>query len=326
MVGVGGQVPPPASPIGERITPIVDAPALDPALGAEESTAVGDSLARSGEVLLEQLRVEVGAPVGEFPAAVPTATASQRDIDTLIERRPPPIADPLPGERPNERHVGAAVGAFALLSLAMIGLGFYLLAPELLGLRPDAPAVAAGPRPETSPSPSVAEPPLPPAPTADVPPDPSPPTTPTPPAPAPGVAEPERNPVLDDPAVRAAEAVAERRPDDASDMLVRVASAWLGDGRLDDAGVVLDRAIELDRQNPQAMVTLARYHLARGQPTEAVRWAEEAARRRPRRATYHVIHGAALRASGDAEGAREAYRRALREDPYNGPARAALGE
>jgi Tfp pilus assembly protein PilF len=70
------------------------------------------------------------------------------------------------------------------------------------------------------------------------------------------------------------------------------------------------------------MAALARYYLATDDATLAVEWAEKAVRRRRRRASYQVLLAEAFTASGDASGARQAYRRALELDPNN---RAAQG-
>ena len=58
----------------------------------------------------------------------------------------------------------------------------------------------------------------------------------------------------------------------------------------------------------------------------AVKWAERAVRRRPRRTPYRILLGDALMLQGDTEGARRAWRKALAQDPGNRRARSRLAE
>jgi tetratricopeptide (TPR) repeat protein len=94
---------------------------------------------------------------------------------------------------------------------------------------------------------------------------------------------------------------------------------------LPEAERLLRESERLDEDNPQTIAGWGAYHLAAGNTEEAVRYAELAARKRPRRAAYHVLVGDARRAAGDAGGARRAYERALEVDPDDRTARRRLG-
>lgn len=100
----------------------------------------------------------------------------------------------------------------------------------------------------------------------------------------------------------------------------------MGSGDHAGAEGLLTRAMELDARNPQGMAAWARLHLARGDHAQALEWAQRAVQRRPRRAKYHVLLGDVLLASGDADGARRAWRSALERDSDNRDARRRLRE
>jgi outer membrane biosynthesis protein TonB len=117
-----------------------------------------------------------------------------------------------------------------------------------------------------------------------------------------------------------------RDPARASDVLVHRARPMIRDGRLSLAEATLDRAWELDPRNPQAMAGYAELYIARGDAARALKWAKKAVKKRSRRASYHVIHGDALKLNGDLAGARKAWRRALSIDPENRAARTRLAK
>ena len=85
------------------------------------------------------------------------------------------------------------------------------------------------------------------------------------------------------------------------------------------------RALSLDPQNHYAMVGLARLLLDRGAAADALPLAEDAARRRSRRAPYRILLGDIRRATGDESGAREAWEAALEIEPDNRQALQRLG-
>ena len=117
-----------------------------------------------------------------------------------------------------------------------------------------------------------------------------------------------------------------RDPARASDVLVHRSLPLIRDGKLAQAQATLDRAWELDPKNPQAMAGYARLFLAKKNGDAAVKWARKAARKRPKRAPYHVLYGDALALQGKTKEARAAYRRALSVDPKNRAARSRLAE
>lgn len=85
------------------------------------------------------------------------------------------------------------------------------------------------------------------------------------------------------------------------------------------------RVLSLDPHNHYAMSELARLLLARGAATEARPLAQEAVRRRGRRAPYRVLLGDVLQALGDSAGAHGAWEAALEIEPTNRDALRRLG-
>ncbi len=117
-----------------------------------------------------------------------------------------------------------------------------------------------------------------------------------------------------------------RDPGKASDVLVHRALALIRGGELDRAGATLDRAWELDPKNPQAMAGYATLYVATMDGDRAVKWARRAVAKRPRRPQYKVLLGDALMLQGNTARAREAWRKALVQDPDNRAARARLAK
>ncbi len=117
-----------------------------------------------------------------------------------------------------------------------------------------------------------------------------------------------------------------RDPGEASDVLVRRALALIRGGELNRAEATLDRAWELDPKNPQAMAGYATLYITAKEGDRAVKWAERAVEKRPRRAPYRVLLGDALMLRGEARRARKAWRKALEQDPDNRAARARLAK
>ncbi len=115
-----------------------------------------------------------------------------------------------------------------------------------------------------------------------------------------------------------------RDPSKASDVLVHRALPLIRGGELRLAEATLDRAWELDPKNPQAMAGYATLFVAKRDPERAMKWAEKAVGKRPRRAPYHLLYGDALELGGDHEAARKAWRKALSIDPQNRAAKARL--
>jgi Tfp pilus assembly protein PilF len=117
-----------------------------------------------------------------------------------------------------------------------------------------------------------------------------------------------------------------RDPAKASDVLAYRALRLIRSGDLRHAEATLDRAWELDPQNPQAMAGYAKLYVTAKDGDRALKWAKKAVRMRPRRAPYHVLYGDALRLRGDLAGARKAWKKALALDPDSRTAQQRLAE
>ena len=113
------------------------------------------------------------------------------------------------------------------------------------------------------------------------------------------------------------EAMSERERERRSDQLVREATRSIRSGDLSTAQSALEEALRLDERNPRAMAGMAELYLEREDAANAIQYAEKAARRRSRRAAYHVLLGDARMLAGERAAANRAYRRALEVDPDN---------
>lgn len=131
---------------------------------------------------------------------------------------------------------------------------------------------------------------------------------------APVAAEPEP-PVVEEPTQGA---VIGKDPVATGDALLRA-------GSLDAALVQYAAGLRADSRDHHAMEGLARVHLARGNAEQALSFAEQIVKRRPKRAAYRVLHGQALLGVGDRAGARSAFQEALTLEPGNSEARRLLG-
>lgn len=153
---------------------------------------------------------------------------------------------------------------------------------------------------------------------------------PEPETPVPSPAEPQAAPAEPETMSKRSEALViptsdlPRDPAKASDVLVHRALPLIRRGELQLAEATLDRAWELDPQNPQAMAGYATLYLASNDGDRAAKWAARAVRKRPRRAQYHILQGDALRLQGEIETARKAWRRALVLEPRNKAAQSRL--
>ena len=81
-------------------------------------------------------------------------------------------------------------------------------------------------------------------------------------------------------------------------------------GDVEEAQRMLEEAGQLDPKSARPAAALARLMMDEERNDEAVKWAREAARRRPRRAQLHLLLGDALMQAGKERDARAAWKRA----------------
>ena len=97
-------------------------------------------------------------------------------------------------------------------------------------------------------------------------------------------------------------------------------------GELDQSERIYREVLALDVENVRAAAGLSRVHLERGEPAEAILWAQRLVRLRPTYGSNWVLLGDALRAGGNDPAARRAYLRGTEEQPDWEPAQARLAE
>jgi len=88
---------------------------------------------------------------------------------------------------------------------------------------------------------------------------------------------------------------------------------------------LLREALTADPRNHRLMEALAGALLAQGRGKDAAELTAQIIQRRPKRASYRVIHGDALKAAGDEAGAKAQWEAALQVDPDNSRALRRLG-
>jgi hypothetical protein len=86
-------------------------------------------------------------------------------------------------------------------------------------------------------------------------------------------------------------------------------------GRVKEAEALLRPMLDKHPDDPHLSEALAQTLLARGAAVEAVAYAQKSVKKRPKRASYRVLLGDALRRAGDEPSAKLAYREALALDP-----------
>ncbi len=96
-----------------------------------------------------------------------------------------------------------------------------------------------------------------------------------------------------------------------------VGAVALAAARHEEAALYLGRAVKAAPTFVEAWAELARTHLARKAPGEAVRCVERALRLAPQLPQLHHLHGQSCRASGNHDAAADAFRRAIWLDPNN---------
>lgn len=111
----------------------------------------------------------------------------------------------------------------------------------------------------------------------------------------------------------------------AADRAVMRGNRLVAQGDLRAGELAYLEALRLEARNPHALSGLARLHMQRGAPRDAVHFAEQAVAARPRRVRYRVQLGDAYALAGRRADAERAYREALRVDPRDREARARLG-
>jgi Flp pilus assembly protein TadD len=144
-------------------------------------------------------------------------------------------------------------------------------------------------------------------------------------APAPAKAE----PVAAAPAPQKAEPVASSDGDDASSgsssQRIDAARRMLNAGDAAGAELAMRALLVADPGEHHAMEMLARALLAQSKAQEALPLIEQIVKKRSKRAAYRVLEGDARRMLGDYEGARAAWRTALKLDPQTPDMRQRLG-
>jgi tetratricopeptide (TPR) repeat protein len=119
---------------------------------------------------------------------------------------------------------------------------------------------------------------------------------------APALSGPTLDEITDLPNAEAAQAIATAR-------------AALRAGRPKDAEAVLRPLLEKNPDDYHVAEVMAQALLARGAAVEAVGLAQKIVKKRPKRASYRVLLGDALRRAGDEPSAKLAYKEALALDP-----------
>ena len=108
--------------------------------------------------------------------------------------------------------------------------------------------------------------------------------------------------------------------------VARAAKKSAAAGDLAEAEAMYRHALTLEEDHSASLVGLAATLLRLNKASEALPFAKRAVAKRPKRAGYHALLGDCLRALGDKDGAKAAYRKALARDPDDKDAKAGLRE
>ncbi len=133
-------------------------------------------------------------------------------------------------------------------------------------------------------------------------------------------------PVAESPAAAAIEPAEPTRAAAPNGNAIENGNSPLPSGATDAALLPYQTALSADPRDHHAMEGLVKIYLARGQHREALGYAEQIVKRRPKRAAYRILHGQALLGVGDRAGARQAFQEALALEPDNRDAQRLLAQ
>jgi Flp pilus assembly protein TadD len=133
-------------------------------------------------------------------------------------------------------------------------------------------------------------------------------------------------PVAAAPAAEPAAEEAETGGGDADSRALLAAQKRLAEDDARGALPLLEALLARDPRNHHAAETMAETMLALDRPADAVRYAREIVKRRPKRASYRLVLGDALLMAGDKPGAEAEWREALKLEPSNQKAMRRLGQ
>jgi hypothetical protein len=268
------------------------------------------------------------------PEPRPSQPMAAQDAAPVASQRPEELAAPVaslrPRPRPSARRIPASTPAptrrITPLPLILLAVGGVItgLALFFMGgsarLWPLPPSAAKTPAPV---APLIAEPPAPPRLFAPALPEPAaaepPPTAAEEAAPAEAAS--------DGVTVPAADAVPGREAIDVADpSLLALARSKFRAGDLRGAESILRLALARAPDDHHAAEALVQALLAQHRGAEAVPYAEQIVRKRPRRAAYRFLEGDAKQLAGDVAGAIAAWRAALELEPDNAVIKRRLAE
>jgi DNA-binding response OmpR family regulator len=349
----------PAQDLPAQDLPAQDLPAQDlpievvPAVAASDGSEVSDEALTTpyGGPALAALEADLRRPATTDPKPAPVVppppaavTASEAPGDAVETAAPSEAPWPTaPARRPPLALLLGGAGLLGLLLIACLGGAAMLLWPRDSGAEiamadgptaataesdePTAPVLAAEPTGE----PAAAETEPPSAEPTEAPPTETEEAGAEPPEPPEEAAEPPEE-AVEEAAAEVPEEAAEPDPEDdgrttRADVprLLTEANYLRRHRHFTRAERMYITVLHLSPNNGRALAGLARLHMARRDPRNAVFFAQRLVRVRPRAASNHVLLGDTHRLAGDTAAAREAWERALEIDPRHRGARRRLG-